>query len=169
MGKFRRSGDSEPGSRPEGSGMAVIRPEPQIDFAGTTEVGHRPNFKVLRWTKSLLENLNYPDSPDILCRLGIPYLPIPTEVVNAALQQGTSRPTPCLRLEPSPAEGIVEAETSGKYQQKIRIEQHTFTGGLWCAAWLFTIGYLHLHFWRGVLAVILWPYYLGSHFGTLVR
>lgn len=32
--------------------------------------------------------------------------------------------------------------------------------GFW--GWLFTIGYLHLTFWNGVLALILWPYDLGS-------
>ena len=42
-------------------------------------------------------------------------------------------------------------------------------GSLWCAAWLFTIGYLHLHFWRGVLAIILWPYYIGVHASALMR
>jgi hypothetical protein len=52
---------------------------------------------------------------------------------------------------------------------RIKVEQHTLTGGLWCATWLFTIGYLHLGFWRGVLAVILWPYYLGVHFSALAR
>jgi hypothetical protein len=45
--------------------------------------------------------------------------------------------------------------------EKIKIENHTFSGGLWIAMWLFTIGYLQLSFWEGVLAVILWPYYLG--------
>lgn len=44
---------------------------------------------------------------------------------------------------------------------KIRIEQHTTSGALWFAAWLFTIGFLELSFWKGVLAVVLWPYYLG--------
>jgi len=44
---------------------------------------------------------------------------------------------------------------------KIKVENHTFPGGLWMAAWLFTIGYLKLTFWKGVLALILWPYYLG--------
>lgn len=35
-------------------------------------------------------------------------------------------------------------------------------GGLvWFAGWLFTIGYLHLPFGRGLLALVLWPYYLG--------
>ncbi len=46
--------------------------------------------------------------------------------------------------------------------EKIKIEHHTLSGGLWVAAWLFTIGFLHLSFWKGVLALVLWPYYLGS-------
>lgn len=45
--------------------------------------------------------------------------------------------------------------------QRIQIEQHTFSGGLWVAAWLFTIGYLKLTFWHAVLAIVIWPYYIG--------
>ncbi len=45
--------------------------------------------------------------------------------------------------------------------QKIHVEQHSFTGGMWFALWLFTIGFLQLSFWKGVLAVVLWPYFLG--------
>lgn len=45
--------------------------------------------------------------------------------------------------------------------EKIKIEHHSFAGGLWIAGWLFTIGFLKLTFWKGVLALILWPYYLG--------
>jgi len=52
---------------------------------------------------------------------------------------------------------------------KIRIVQHTFIGGLWFAAWLFTIGFLHLSFWRGVLALVLWPYYIGVYVSTLIH
>jgi len=37
-------------------------------------------------------------------------------------------------------------------------------GPLWFAGWLFTIGYLKLTFWKGVLALIVWPYYLGVFF-----
>jgi uncharacterized membrane protein len=47
---------------------------------------------------------------------------------------------------------------------KIKVEHHTVSGGLWVVAWLFTIGFLKLSFWKGVLAVILWPYYLGVFF-----
>ncbi|HEV2670526.1 MAG TPA: hypothetical protein VGU74_05495 [Gemmatimonadales bacterium] len=45
--------------------------------------------------------------------------------------------------------------------QRIRIEQHSAIGMLWFGAWLFTIAFLHLSFWKGVLALIAWPYYLG--------
>ena len=34
-------------------------------------------------------------------------------------------------------------------------------GPLWAVGWLFTIGYVHLTFWKGVLGLIIWPYYLG--------
>lgn len=58
--------------------------------------------------------------------------------------------------EPEPLK--MNAETK---MEKIKIEQHSFSGMLWAAGWLFTVGFLHLAFWRGVLAIILWPYYLG--------
>ena len=51
--------------------------------------------------------------------------------------------------------------------ERIRIEQHSSVGLAWVAGWLFTIGFLHLGFWQGVLAILLWPYYLGDHFATL--
>ena len=50
---------------------------------------------------------------------------------------------------------------------KIKIEHHTVSGGMWLAAWLFTIGYLQLPFWQGVLAILIWPYYLGASFALL--
>lgn len=51
--------------------------------------------------------------------------------------------------------------------EKIKIEHHTLSGGLWFAAWLFTIGFLKLTFWQGVLAIIVWPYYLGVHWAGM--
>lgn len=53
--------------------------------------------------------------------------------------------------------------------QRIRIEQHSFVGMAWFGAWLFTLGFLHLPFWKGVLAILLWPYYLGTTFSTLLQ
>ncbi len=60
-------------------------------------------------------------------------------------------------------------ECEGKPNQRIKVQQHSFAGCAWIAAWLFTIGFLHLGFWRGVLANVIWPYYLGVHFGALAH
>ena len=37
-------------------------------------------------------------------------------------------------------------------------------GSFWFMGWLFTIGYLKLAFWKGALALLVWPYYLGVFF-----
>lgn len=52
--------------------------------------------------------------------------------------------------------------------ENVKIENHVFGGAAWCAGWLFTIGYLHLAFWQGVLALLIWPYYLGAHVAPLI-
>ncbi len=46
--------------------------------------------------------------------------------------------------------------------ERIRIEQHGVAGALWFWAWLFTIGLLHLGLGKALLAIVIWPYYLGS-------
>ena len=51
---------------------------------------------------------------------------------------------------------------------KVKIENHSFTGFSWFAGWLFTIGFLNLSFGKGLLAVILWPYYIGQYVSALV-
>jgi len=45
---------------------------------------------------------------------------------------------------------------------RIHVEQHSSLGLLWAAGWLFTLGYLQLGFWKGVLAIIVWPYFIGA-------
>ncbi len=42
-------------------------------------------------------------------------------------------------------------------------------GVLWVIGWIFTIGYLKLSFWKGVLALIIWPYYLGTSFSKISK
>jgi hypothetical protein len=32
----------------------------------------------------------------------------------------------------------------------------------WFAGWLFTIAFAKLIWWKAVLALLLWPYYLGA-------
>lgn len=46
----------------------------------------------------------------------------------------------------------------------IKFQKNTLGECLWFIGWLFTIGYLKLTFWKGVLALIIWPYYIGLHF-----
>jgi hypothetical protein len=52
--------------------------------------------------------------------------------------------------------------------ERIRIEQHGLAGVLWIWAWLFTVGFLHLAFWRAVFGLVLWPYYLGLALSQLL-
>ena len=45
--------------------------------------------------------------------------------------------------------------------ERISIEQHRLGGLRWVGGWRFTIGFLKLTFWSGVLALLVWPYYVG--------
>lgn len=51
-------------------------------------------------------------------------------------------------------------------KERIRISQSLSLGGLWFVGWLFTIGFLQLGFWQGLLGLIVWPYFLGAHFAA---
>lgn len=51
----------------------------------------------------------------------------------------------------------------------VQIHQQSIAGILWIGGWLFTIGFLHLTFWKGVTAIIAWPYYIGLIFSHLAR
>ena len=42
-----------------------------------------------------------------------------------------------------------------------RGERGTFAGLIWFIGWLFTIGFVGLGFWKAVLGIIIWPYFLG--------
>jgi hypothetical protein len=58
---------------------------------------------------------------------------------------------------------------AGDFQmdRRIKIEQHSGVGMLRFVGWLFTIGFLELNFWTGLLGIIVWPYFLGSHFAGM--
>jgi hypothetical protein len=55
----------------------------------------------------------------------------------------------------------------GDNKQIIRgkMEMAGVIGPLWFIGWLFTIGFADLSFWRGVIGLVLWPYFLGSALG----
>jgi hypothetical protein len=53
--------------------------------------------------------------------------------------------------------------------ERIRIEQHSGTGLVWFAGWLFAIGFLHFAFWKGLLALFVWPYFIGAALASFVH
>jgi hypothetical protein len=63
---------------------------------------------------------------------------------------------------------LVRVDAGRDVMDKIRIEQHSLGGLLWVGGWLFSIGFLKLTFWEGVLAVVVWPYYVGVWVSTLL-
>jgi hypothetical protein len=72
-------------------------------------------------------------------------------------------------MERSVESDVVSGESKEGPMEKIKIEQHSLGGMLWFAAWLFTLGFLHLGFWKGVLAIFLWPYYIGTAVSALLQ
>ena len=56
------------------------------------------------------------------------------------------------------------AETPRGEKIKIKDRAAYVNWGLWFAACLYTIGFVHLNFWQGVIALVMWPYYLDMHF-----
>jgi hypothetical protein len=51
-------------------------------------------------------------------------------------------------------------------QERGRLDDKTISKSIprMAIGWLFSIGYLKLSFWKGFLAIIIWPYYLGVKF-----
>lgn len=43
-----------------------------------------------------------------------------------------------------------------------KINTATNTGTIWIIGWLFTIGFVDFTIWQILLALLIWPYYLGS-------
>jgi hypothetical protein len=46
-----------------------------------------------------------------------------------------------------------------------KVELINWAGPIWVIGWLFTLGFAHLPFLKAVLALVLWPYYLGAALG----
>jgi hypothetical protein len=41
----------------------------------------------------------------------------------------------------------------------------SMVGPIWFIGWLFTVAFAHLSFWKAVLALLIWPWFLGSSLG----
>jgi hypothetical protein len=42
-----------------------------------------------------------------------------------------------------------------------QVVNNSFAGSIWFAGWLFTLAFLKLIWWKALLGLIIWPYYLG--------
>lgn len=47
------------------------------------------------------------------------------------------------------------------YERRRRVGSSGFAGMFWFAGWLFTLAYAQLPWWQAILALVVWPYYLG--------
>jgi hypothetical protein len=41
----------------------------------------------------------------------------------------------------------------------------TLVGPIWFIGWLFTVGFASLNWWQTILAIVVWPYFLGRTVG----
>ncbi|HEV8352743.1 MAG TPA: hypothetical protein VGR24_00940 [bacterium] len=46
-------------------------------------------------------------------------------------------------------------------ERRPRNIQVNTTGPIWFVGWLFTIAFAQLIWWKAILALVVWPYYLG--------
>lgn len=45
------------------------------------------------------------------------------------------------------------------------MKEASIGGTLWFAGWLFTISFAHLAWWKIILGIVVWPYFLGTYLG----
>lgn len=46
-------------------------------------------------------------------------------------------------------------------ERRTQVIRADVTGPIWFIGWLFTIAFAQLIWWKAVLALVIWPYYLG--------
>ncbi|MCX7911658.1 MAG: hypothetical protein N2506_01645 [Dehalococcoidales bacterium] len=47
-------------------------------------------------------------------------------------------------------------------KRKGKMAKGGFFGVFWFAGWLFTIGFANLVWWKIILGIVVWPFYLGD-------
>ena len=53
------------------------------------------------------------------------------------------------------------ADNERKTRSSIVLSSH-LSGTVWFAGWLFTTGFMQLAWWKVLLALVVWPYFLGT-------
>jgi hypothetical protein len=81
-------------------------------------------------------------------------------------------------MTPDPASGLPvsspQAASDGERDQRCNKDKAAgkaagtgspqLAGMLWFAGWLFTVGFAKLVWWKAILGVVVWPYFLGTTF-----
>jgi len=49
-----------------------------------------------------------------------------------------------------------------------KVEVVGIMGPVWFIGWLFSLGFLKLSFFQGLLALIIWPYYIGDFISKII-
>jgi len=49
-----------------------------------------------------------------------------------------------------------------------KVEVAGIMGPIWFIGWLFTIGFLKVSFFKGILAIFIWPYYIGDALSSVL-
>ncbi|MBC7222180.1 hypothetical protein H5T56_04285 [Candidatus Bipolaricaulota bacterium] len=47
------------------------------------------------------------------------------------------------------------------YERRWQVRSSSFAGMFWFTGWLFTLAFAELLWWQAILALVIWPYYLG--------
>ncbi len=55
-------------------------------------------------------------------------------------------------------------------KKAIRIKNMPDPGAaIWFIGWLFSLGLLKFTFWKALLALIIWPYYIGDFVSNIIK
>jgi hypothetical protein len=58
----------------------------------------------------------------------------------------------------------VQEATVAEQTKTIKV-QADIVGPIWFIGWLFTLAYANLGFWQALLAIVIWPFFLGNAIG----
>jgi hypothetical protein len=58
----------------------------------------------------------------------------------------------------------VQEATVAEQTKTIKV-QADIVGPIWFIGWLFTLAYANLGFWQALLAILIWPFFLGNAVG----
>ena len=50
---------------------------------------------------------------------------------------------------------------SDRKTRTVNVNTGSSAGAIWFIGWLFTIGFVKPIWWQAILAIVIWPYYLG--------